>query len=107
MKSFKSLINRTLAWVNEPHEKFLANVILMIFFWMVYYSLYITDKNSMIINPDIIRDNNNNRLNFFDFAWFATITQFGITFGDIVPKSPTCKLAVMIHAFSFWYVALS
>ena len=104
--ALQKLINRTLSWFDQPHEKFIANVFLMFLFWIIYYSLYTSDQESMIINPDTITRKDGN-LNIFDFAWFATITQFGITFGDIVPKSQACKMAVMLHAFSFWLIALS
>ena len=58
----------------------------------------------MLINNDAIL---NSEPGIFDFAWFATITQLGITFGDMVPKSPACILAVMSQAIMFWYIALS
>ena len=91
---------------DEPHEKFVANLLLLIVFWFVYYSIYTADNSAMLINKDALHGKQS-KPNMFDFAWFATITQFGITFGDMVPKSPVAKVAVMSQAVLFWYIALS
>lgn len=102
----KEFINNSMKLFDEPHEKFISNMLLLIVFWFIYYSIYISDNSSMLINKDAI-NNSSGEPGIFDFAWFATITQLGITFGDMIPKSPTCKLAVMSQAIMFWYIALS
>ena len=84
---------------DETHEKLYANIVLMIAFSMLYYKAY---KNSNHKALDV----KNNSLNLFDFTWFSTLTQFGITFGDMIPKSVTFKLLVLIHVIMFWFIAL-
>jgi len=101
-----NIITNSMRFFDEPHEKFISNMLLLIVFWFVYYSIYTSDKSSMLINKDALHSLNGEP-GIFDFAWFATITQLGITFGDMVPKSPACKLAVMSQAIMFWYIALS
>jgi len=107
MKSFEKMINRSMEFFNEPHEKFISNVVLMLIFWVIYYVIYISDTNAMIINKDVIVNKKTNKLDIFDFAWFSTLTQFGITFGDITPKSKLCKVCVISHAIASWYMVLS
>ena len=107
LNQLRNVINSSMQYVNEPHEKFLANVILMFIFWVVYYVLYITDETAMIVNKDVILNKETNKLDVFDFAWFSTLTQFGITFGDITPRSKMCKLLIIIHAILAWYIVLN
>ena len=107
ISQLRNAINKSMEYVNEPHEKFLANVILMFVFWVIYYIIYISDDNAMIVNKDVILNKKTNKLDVFDFAWFSTLTQFGITFGDITPRSKICKFFIIIHAIFAWYILLN
>ena len=90
---------RLVTMLDETHEKLYANILLMIAFSILYYKAYSNAKNDAI-------DVKQKSLSIFDFTWFSTLTQFGITFGDMIPKSISFKLLVLIHVIVFWFIAL-
>ena len=100
---FKIINNK----LNEPHEKFVANVIMVFVFTSVYYLAYVTDDSTFYINPDIKRTSIQEPLSILEFFQFSTLTQFGITFGDIVPKSFISRFLVVLHAFLFWFIMIN
>jgi hypothetical protein len=104
LREFQKFVNKTLSYVDDPHEKFIANVILVVVFWAFYYTMYLADPNCLIVNKESLGERG--RLTLLDFGWFSTLTQFGITFGDMVPKKGFAKALVMTHAILAWYILL-
>lgn len=93
--------------LNEPHEKFIANVIMVFIFTSIYYLTYVLDESTFYIHPDIKRTSPQEPLDIIEFFQFSTLTQFGITFGDIVPKSLLARCLVVLHAFLFWFIMIN
>ena len=105
--SFSALFKIVNKKLNEPHEKFVANVIMVFVFTSIYYFTYVMDEKTFFIHPDIKRTSVQEPLDIVEFFQFATLTQFGITFGDIVPKSLLARCLVILHAFLFWFIMLN
>ena len=102
----KHFMYKTHTMLDEPHEKFIANVVLMLIFWAMYYYIYTTDPKQMVVNKAVITNKETKRLGVFDFAWFSTLTQFGITFGDITPRGKLFKSLIIVHAIIAWFILL-
>jgi hypothetical protein len=80
--------------VDEPHEKFVANIILVIVYSGInFYILNIHEKEL-----------HNKEYTYFDALYYTVITHFTIGFGDIVPKSVLGKSTTMLHIFMVWII---
>lgn len=105
--SFSKIFREIGRRINEPHEKFVANIILIVIFTFVYFVIHQFEQKSFYINPDTKRYTEHGDMELFDFFQFATLTQFGLTFGDIVPKMTISKICVLAQALLFWFVMLN
>ena len=100
-------INKTLIkYINEPHEKILLNIISIIIFAVLYYVIYLNDKNCFIVNETVLLDRENQELTFMDILYYSILLNFTTTFGDIIPFSQSTKLLASLQSFIFWYIAL-
>lgn len=99
-------INKIKKYIDEPYEKIKVNVISIFIFSLIYYLFYINDNENFIINNDILKKKEDNKLNYRDFLYFSILTNFTITFGDIIPATGRVKLLIGIQVFLFWYITL-
>jgi hypothetical protein len=93
------LINKSSTFMDEPYEKIYINIASIIVFSIIYYSLYKTNKDSFVINKDILKNKTNGVLNYMDFLYFTVLLNFTVAFGDIIPSSNTVKLLTNITLF--------
>tara|TARA_B110000495_G_C23029425_1_gene612578 strand:- start:1082 stop:1396 length:315 start_codon:yes stop_codon:yes gene_type:complete len=99
-------INKIKKYIDDPYEKIKVNVISIFIFSLIYYLFYINDKENFIVNNDILKKKEDNKLNYRDFLYFSILTNFTITFGDIIPGTGRVKLLTGIQVFLFWYITL-
>lgn len=94
--SFKKLVNKIIKSVDEPHEKIIFNIFLIILFSFIYRFISFYDKKSF-----------SEELNMKDCLYFSSITNFTLGYGDILPISSIAKFTVVIHSLIFWMVAIA
>ena len=92
-------------FLDEPHEKIYLNMILIIIFSFIYYQIYLYDGKSYMINEELLKQKDG-KLDYVDFLYFSLLTQFTMSFGDMVPFSKEVKALVSIQALCFWGIAL-
>ena len=76
------------------NTKLMLHLIVYITFTIIYSNL---PDDDFIINNDLSKQYNR--------LYFSAITHTTIGYGDILPKTPRCKLITMLHAFivlSLW-----
>ena len=95
-KAFKKIINKLITYFDEPHEKLLFNIILIVLFTFIYKLIDMFDENAF-----------SKRLSTSDAAYFASITNFTLGFGDIIPQSNLARMTVVLHSLTFWMVAIA
>ena len=95
-KSFKKIINKLITYFDEPHEKLIFNVILIALFTVIYKLIDTTDDKAF-----------SKRLSVSDSMYFASITNFTLGFGDIIPQSNLARITVVLHSLMFWMVAIA
>jgi len=81
--------------IDEPHEKIIFNIFLILTFSFIYKLLDFFDNSSF-----------SQRLDIYDSIYFASITNFTLGYGDILPKTKIAKLFVILHSAIFWIVAI-
>jgi hypothetical protein len=91
--------------LDEPHEKIYLNMVLIIIFSFIYYQLYLYDAKAYMINEELLKQKEG-KLDFVDFLYFSLLTQFTMSFGDMVPFSKEVKALVSVQALFFWGIAL-
>jgi uncharacterized membrane protein len=101
----KNILYSVKKTLDEPHEKLYLNIILLVILSGVYYKLYLRDNKSFIINETLLKEKEG-KLTYFDFLYFSLLTQFTVSFGDIVPLSPEIKAVVSFQSMCFWTIAL-
>ena len=101
----KNILNSVKKSFDEPHEKIYLNIILIVILSAVYYQLYLRDNKSFIINEALLKEKEG-KLTYFDFLYFSLLTQFTMSFGDIVPFSNEIKAVVSFQSICFWTIAL-
>jgi hypothetical protein len=91
---------------NEPHEKFLLNMISILLFGIAYTILYNYDKNNFKI---LIKENNSekNEYSFFYFIWFSLMSQFTVGQGNMYPSSPISKSLIAMQSSLFWFINMA
>jgi hypothetical protein len=94
------------SFIDEPHEKIYINIANIFIFSIIYYNIYKTDKESFIVNKDILKNKKNGELEYTDFLYFTLLLNFTVAFGDIIPRSNSIKILVNIQVFTFWYITL-
>jgi|TARA_B110000879_G_C11047277_1_gene461292 hypothetical protein len=99
MKKFSS-------FMDEPHEKLYINIVSILLFSVIYYKIYLSDRESFVINKDTLKNKTNGELTYTDFLYFAVLLNFTVAFGDIIPSSNTVKLLANIQVVSFWGITL-
>ena len=72
----------------------------------MYYIFYLNNKDHFIISSDILNVKEHSELHYRDFLYFSTLTNFTVTFGDIIPATGRIKLLIGLQVFLFWYVTL-
>lgn len=88
------ILDKILTMVDEAHEKFLWNIVIIVIFtfvhWMVF-RFYEEDNESFTIS---------------DAFYYTTITHFTVGYGDITPKTMMGRLITFVHIFMVWVVNL-
>lgn len=74
---------------------FFINIIIYVFFSLIYLYLYTQDKQSHFLTPGYgsLID-----MTTHDIFYFSAVTHT-VGYGDIVPRSFECKSVVMVHLF--------
>lgn len=76
--------------------KLIYIIIYLLILSCIYYFLdYFSNQNIFLI-----RDENENKITFWEAVYFTIITQSTIGYGDIVPQSPITRLLVTFQALS-------
>ena len=94
--SFKKIVNKIITYFDEPHEKLIFNVLLIALFTVIYKIIDMFDENAF-----------SKRLSTSDAVYFASITNFTLGFGDIIPQSNLARITVVLHSLTFWMVAIA
>ena len=95
-KTFKKLVNKFVKRFNETHEKIIFNIFLIFIYGFIYRFISYLDRKSFSEELDIKNS-----------MYFASITNFTLGYGDILPVSPLAKFIVVSHSFIFWMVAIA
>lgn len=100
-----SLLLKLFILIDEPHEKIIANLVLIIIFAIIYYSIY---KIQAEINKEkvLYTPYSKDTLDFFDALYFSFVVHFTLGFGDVFPVSTSARIAVIIHTTLFWFINL-
>lgn len=86
---------------DEPHEKLMAILILIITYSFIYYSIYLRD-------PTVhFESSKYETMSYGHFLWYSCMLNFTMPIGDIYPQSPLCKAITVSQAGMFWLVMLS
>ena len=101
-----SFMKRVSGFMDEPHEKIYINIASILLFSVIYYNIYLSDKENFVINKDTLKNKKNGELTYSDFLYFAVLLNFTVAFGDIIPSSNTVKLLANIQVVSFWGITL-
>tara|TARA_Y100000389_G_C17434942_1_gene504909 strand:- start:1689 stop:1967 length:279 start_codon:yes stop_codon:yes gene_type:complete len=88
-----SLLNKINNLFDNFNEKIISNILLIIFFTIIYKLSNNFIPNSFNINMGI--DN---------AFYFACVNNYTLGFGDILPTHVITKIFVCIHAFLFWFI---
>ena len=99
-------MKRVSGFMDEPHEKIYINIASILLFSVIYYNIYLSDKENFVINKDTLKNKKNGELTYSDFLYFAVLLNFTVAFGDIIPSSNTVKLLANIQVVSFWGITL-
>lgn len=97
---------------NEPHEKFMAIVLIVLVYSVIYYMVYKSSTTAThILNKENEHfENTKNKetsLSFGHFVWYSCMVNFTMPFGDIFPKSSFAKALCVSQASLVWIVMLS
>ena len=96
-------IRRVLTLIDEPHEKILANFIIIGIFAVIYYFIYKIqakfNKKDVLYTPYSTKS-----LSMFDALYFSFVVHFTLGFGDVFPVSIFARIAVMLHTTIFWFI---
>lgn len=101
-----SFIKKTATFIDEPYEKIYINIASIVLFSIIYYNIYLSDRDSFVVNSEILKNKENGELNYTDFLYFTLLLNFTVAFGDVIPSSNTVKLLTGIQVISFWYITL-
>lgn len=93
---FKKLVNKLVKKIDEPHEKLFFNILLICIYASIYRFISFLDQKSF-----------SEPLNMTDSLYFASITNFTLGYGDILPKTSLAKFAVVSHSLLFWMIAIA
>lgn len=97
----RSVFDRLTRFYNDPHEKFLYNIILIVVFGNIYNYLNLDHFTVMV------EENKNKELSAAYFMWFSLMSQFTMGFGDLYPSSNTAKVCVALQSSLFWFINLA
>ena len=61
-------------------------MILIIIFSFIYYQVYLYDYKSYMTMKELLKQKDG-KLDYVDFLYFSLLTQFTMSFGDMVPFS--------------------
>lgn len=102
----KVSFNRLINFYNEPHEKFLYNILLIFLFSIVYTTLHHFDKNTFKV---MIQEQNSatKSYTYFDFLWFSLMSQFTMVQGNLYPLSTLSKCVIALQSGLFWFVNMA
>lgn len=96
IKFLRNFFDKFVESFDEPHEKFTFNIILILFYSIVYKFISYIDKESF-----------SEELTYNNSIYFSAITNFTLGYGDILPKSQLAKFAVVTQSLIFWMVAIA
>lgn len=79
---------------------FMYQLFVFVAFFMIYMSL---DFRSHFRVPDDMKGKPISAITKF---YYAGVTQFGLGYGDITPKTDVSRMVAVIHAFLAWAVLM-
>lgn len=99
----KVSFNKLIDFYNEPHEKFLYNIVLIFIFSIVYTLLYHYDENTFKV---VIKEKET-PYTYMDFLWFSIMSQFTMVQGNLYPLSVTSKCVIALQSALFWFINMA
>lgn len=92
--------------LDEPHEKIIANFVLIILFAIIYFVIFKfqykkSGDGKVFYTPYSTED-----MTIFDAFYFSFVVHFTLGFGDIFPASTLARVAVILHTTLFWFINL-
>jgi hypothetical protein len=88
-------------YFDSSHEKFFYNIMSILVFSFVYYTIDTTiDNNSFTSKTE------KTNLEYGDYLWLSITTNFTIPLGDVYPTTFTAKWIMATQALFFWYITL-
>jgi hypothetical protein len=104
--SLKNTMDQQRQVFDEPHEKLIAILILIVAYSFIYYSLYLRDPIHFNFDSSKYKNTSLN-INYGHFLWYSCMLNFTMPLGDIYPQSPVSKAITVSQAGMFWLVMLS
>ena len=99
----KLYFDKLIDFYNEPHEKFLYNIVLILIFSIVYTALYHYDENTFKV---VIKEKET-PYTYMDFLWFSIMSQFTMVQGNLYPLSVTSKCVIALQSALFWFINMA
>ena len=100
----RKLIDRSTRHFDEPSEKMVYFLLVILTSWMFHYLIYLSCPESFKFDKELLHDRDPG---LFDFGWFSTFASFGFYFGEIVPKSGLVRFVVLLQIVTVWYIMIS
>lgn len=103
----KITFNKLTNFYDEPHEKFIYNIIIILVFSILYTFLYNYDKNNFKI---LIKEDNyseKDEYSFSYFIWFSLMSQFTMGQGNMYPSSSISKFLIALQSSLFWFINMA
>lgn len=94
---FNSFLFKIFVLIDEPHEKIIANIIIILVFAVFYYIIFLFQKEKTYSVE---------KVSVFDALYFSFVVHFTLGFGDIFPVSTASRILVIIHTTLFWVINL-
>lgn len=94
---FNSLLFKLIVLIDEPNEKFIVNMLIIVLFSIIYHIVY-------IMNPE--RAYSIKNLSYSDMLYYSCTVHFTLGFGDIFPVSRLARGFTIIQSILFWFVNL-
>lgn len=100
---------------DEPHEKVIAILIVILVYSFLYYGLYARGvsqasthfEDTKTENASQQKEHSYRRLSYGHFLWYSAMITFTMPLGDLYPQSPQAKVLTVSQAAISWLILLS
>lgn len=98
---FKNAILQILYLFDGVFEKLLANILIWACFSIIYHIVMKVKDGQDKDGNDILRS-----ISLEEAFYFSATSHYTLGFGDYTPANRAGKIAVILHIFSSWFIAL-